>query len=153
MGFPLGILLAIGLSDGTCKTYLLAVHTTAHKHNMNRTATGLERIIASPVVEAAQHDKGFSLLQLGIHNALVPIISEVGLIVTPEMRTRDDACCAVGLESVACGDKQPNEHVTSLGVLTRLLVSMVVVLVITVKLLSFAPGLRGHCDGDGEKGV
>lgn len=141
------------MSGEIYKTYLLAVHTTAHKHNMHRAAATLERILASAVVEAAQHDKRLSLLQLGIDNAFVPIISEVRLIVTPQMRTRDDACCAVGLESVACGDEQPNEHVTSLGVLTRLLVSMVMVFVITVKFLRLAPGLRGHCDRDGEEGV
>ena len=89
------------------------MYASARKHSMNRSALscsffrGSKRllILSASVVEASQHNEGFSHLHLRIDNSVIPVLAKSGHIIAPQMASWDDSRGAISLGGVARWNK------------------------------------------------
>lgn len=105
------------------------------------------------VIQTPKHNKRLARFQLRIHNALVPVRSEVRPLVAPEVTPRHDPRCADLLGRVASRYEEAEQHVSVFVVLLDFRVARVVVLVISVEFLCWCAGADIHGYSDREQRV
>lgn len=120
---------------------------------MHHPAPLLGREMATAVIQTAQHDKRLAGMKFRINNALVPVGSEIRLLVAPEVATRYNPRRADFLGRVTPRYEETKQHVSVLVVFLDARMSRMVVFVISVQFLRRCTGSDIHCYGNREKRV
>ena len=118
----------------------------AHEENMHGTASSWHGVLPGTVVETAKHHECLALFQLGINDPGISIGAKVRPFITPEVGAWHDPRRAVGLEGVASGYEQAEQHVPAFAVLFGFRVPGMVVLVVPMQFLRLTAWAGVHRD-------